>query len=166
VTFSFGVQDSLQSVGTERAVGARSTENRGRTTVPHPFREFNETLVFDLLDFAPGVIKQSTSFGLSESINYRLGSPGGNSLFDLDPNEPCGVPIIDKSFIVFMIQLIQDPYRREYFKAGPTVAMKVAALTVEQIASTERDYNGPGDHSPDWHSAFFQRAGPLGSCDR
>jgi hypothetical protein len=55
---------------------------------------------------------------------------------DLDPNGPGGVPIIDKSFIAFIVQLIQDPHRLEDVKAGPAVAMKAAALTVEQIAST------------------------------
>jgi hypothetical protein len=67
------MQDSLQGLGSSglSGPGRWRTEAGQRFLTPFsdPFREFKETLVFELLDLAPCIIKLSTAFGLSKSIN-------------------------------------------------------------------------------------------------
>jgi hypothetical protein len=91
----------------------------------------SKDLQFDMLDLAPSIIRLSSDFGYASSVAFKLESPNPPSL---NPFGPGGIPIIDKNVVRLFVSLLQDNAAVKQFTADPSVAMRTAGLTEEQIS--------------------------------
>ncbi|WP_435018025.1 hypothetical protein TA3x_005664 [Tundrisphaera sp. TA3] len=108
-------------------------------------RLVRETLVFDLLDLAPCVIRLSTDHGYSSSVSYKLGTPGGIPVLGAGEATPGGnreVPILTLPMARFFVQMIQGGEKHvESFAAHPDKSVQEAGLSLEDIALLANDPN-------------------------